>query len=156
MAETRNFEEIYERYYPAVQAYFVRRFDPSESEDLAQQTFMRLWQWFAHGQTVKNEKSLIFSVAKSVLCDRLRKKTALDSFVSLYDLFDVPDMADFMSEIELNVTLCTLTEADKMLIELKKQGLKSREIGNILGLSASAVRTRLQTLRKTIGKLLKG
>lgn len=155
MAETRNFEEIYEAYYPAVQAYFIKRFDPSESEDLTQQTFMRLLAWLPNGQTVKNEKSLIFSIAKSVLCDRLRQKTALDGYVSVYELFDIPDTEDFAAEIELKTTLRTLTEADKMLIDLKNRGLKSREIGDILGISASAVRTRLQTLRKTIEKLLK-
>ena len=155
MAEMRNFDKVYEEYYPAVQAYFVKRFDPSESEDLAQQTFMRLWAWLPHGQTVKNEKSLIFSIAKNVLCDRLRQKTALDGYVSVYELFDIPDTADFAAEIELKATLRTLTEADKMLIELKNRGLKSREIGDILGISASAVRTRLQILRKTIDKLLK-
>lgn len=155
MASTRDFEEIYEAYYPAVQAYFIKRFDPSESEDLAQQTFMRLWAWLPNGQKVKNEKSLIFSIAKSVLCDRLRQKTALDGYVSVYELFDIPDTADFASEIELRATLRTLTEADRMLIDLKNRGLKSREIGDILGISSSAVRTRLQALRKTVDKLLK-
>ena len=155
MASTRDFEEIYEAYYPLVNAYFVKHFDPSESEDLAQQTFMRLWAWLPHGQTVKNEKSLIFSIAKSVLCDRLRQKTALDGYVSVYELFDIPDTADFASEIELKVTLRTLSEADRMLIDLKNRGLKSREIGDILGISASAVRTRFQALRKSVEKLLK-
>lgn len=43
-----------------------------------------------------------------------------------------------------------MTYQDRQLIVMKAQGLNSKEMGKILGISASAVRSRLQALRKKI------
>lgn len=149
-----KFEELYERYFYAVKAYFARRYDPNEAEDLAQQTFIQIWAWLPCGQGIKDEKSLIFTVAKRVLCDRLRRKSAAETEETVCEIFDIPDDTDFTSEIELKLILRTLSDTDRMMIDLKSRGLKSREIGDILGISASAVRTRFQSIRKTIKKLI--
>jgi RNA polymerase sigma factor (sigma-70 family) len=48
-----------------------------------------------------------------------------------------------------------LEDQQKDLLLLKYQGLTSMEIGNILGLSASAVRSRLQKAREALAGFLK-
>lgn len=149
-----RFEELYERYYAAVKAYFVRRYDPNEAEDLAQQTFMQLWAWLPCGHVIKDEKSLVFTIAKRVLCDRLRRKTKAETEEAVCEIFDIPDDTDFTSEIEFKILLRTLAETDRMMIDLKSRGLKSREIGDILGISASAVRTRFQNIKRSVKKLI--
>lgn len=149
-----KFEELYERYFSAVKAYFARRYDQNEAEDLAQQTFLQLWAWLPCSMGIKDEKSLIFTVAKRVLCDRLRRKTSAETGEAVCEMFDIPDDTDFTSEIELKLILRTLSDTDRMMIELKSRGLKSREIGDILGISASAVRTRFQNIKKSVKKLI--
>lgn len=153
--DTKNkFEELYERYFHAVKAYFSYRYDPNEAEDLAQQTFMQLWAWMPCSMGIKDEKSLIFTIAKRVLCDRLRRKTKAETEETVCEIFDIPIDTDFTSEIEFKILLRTLGETDRMMIDLKSRGLKSREIGDILGISASAVRTRFQNIKKSVKKLI--
>ena len=70
----RQFNILYDKFYPPVLSYFRKRISEDEAEDLAQITFMKLWAYLPCVTNIKNEKSLIFSIAKNVYCDRMRQK----------------------------------------------------------------------------------
>lgn len=145
------FNELYEKYYKKVLAYFKKDFDNGEAEDLAQQTFLQLWSWIPNMQFVKNKKAYIFKIAKNVRCDRFRQKALMINTISITDAFEVPEPSVFTDNMDLRISLgAELTYQDRQLIVMKEQGLNSKEMGKILGISASAVRSRLQALRKKI------
>lgn len=145
------FNELYEKYYKKVLAYFKKDFDNGEAEDLAQQTFLQLWSWIPNMQFVKNKKAYIFKIAKNVRCDRFRQKALMINTISITDAFEVPEPSVFTDNMDLRISLgAELTYQDRQLIVMKAQGLNSKEMGKILGISASAVRSRLQALRKKI------
>lgn len=145
------FNELYEKYYKKVLSYFKKEFSADEAEDLTQQTFLQLWGWIANMQFIKNKKAYIFRIAKNVRCDRYRQKSMLLDTLSLADDFEISDNGSFTDSADLRFLLNSITtQQDKQLLMLKGQGYKSSEIGKMLGLSSSAVRTRLQKLREKI------
>lgn len=144
------FSNIYKEYYYPVCKYFVKRFSESEAEDMAQETFMRLWAWAGCGESVRNAKSLVFSVAKSVLCDRLRQRDLLSKSEQIDELIGIQSSDNVELSFELAQILFSLTEEERTIVEMKNMGYKSTEIGEKLGISGSAVRTRLQAVRKKL------
>lgn len=145
------FNELYEKYYKKVLSYFKKEFDADEAEDLTQQTFLQLWSWIANMQFIKNKKAYIFRIAKNVRCDRYRQKAMMIDTLSLENDFEFKDNYNFTDESDLKLSMKGLiTYQDKQLLILTGQGYKSNEIGKMLDLSSSAVRTRLQKLREKI------
>lgn len=144
------FNSLYKEYYQPVCKYFQKRYAESEAEDMAQETFMRLWAWAGCGDSVRNEKSLVFSVAKSVLCDRLRRRDLLAQSEQIDEMLNVQSRDNVELAVEMSNLLCSLSEEERAVIELKNMGYKSAEIGKKLGISASAARTRLQQVRKKL------
>lgn len=145
------FNELYEKYYKKVLSYFKKEFSADEAEDLTQQTFLQLWGWIANMQFIKNKKAYIFRIAKNVRCDRYRQKSMLIDTLSIADDFEISDNGSFTDSADLRFLLNSITtQQDKQLLILTGQGYKSSEIGKMLGLSSSAVRTRLQKLREKI------
>ena len=145
------FNELYEKYYKKVLSYFKKEFSVDEAEDLTQQTFLQLWGWIANMKFIKNKKAYIFRIAKNVRCDRYRQKSMLLDTLSLADDFEISDSESFTDSTDLRFLLNSITtQQDKQLLMLTGQGYKSSEIGKMLGLSSSAVRTRLQKLREKI------
>lgn len=147
---TTDFNRLYREYYQSVCKYFRKRYKEAEAEDLAQETFLRLWAWAGYADSVRNEKALVFSIAKSVLCDRLRRNDAMNQYIQIDELFETPSSQSFEKSFELSQILATLSEEERMVIEMKNMGYKSSEIGKKLGISASAARTRLQQVRNKL------
>lgn len=146
-----QFNSVYERYCKAVKSYFLKRFDADEADDLTQITFMKLWAYLPNQKNIKNEKSLIFSIAKSVLCDRLRQRDIEKNELSEIDLID---KEDFTASVELQILIAHLPQKDRELLELKRIGMSSREIAKIQKTNASTVRSRLQRIKSDLKKLM--
>ncbi len=149
---SEKFNELYKKYYTAVYKYFCRRVDTNDAEELAQQTFMKLWLWLIKLKTIKNEKSFIFTIAKNVLTDYFRLKRISQGNISIEDVFDLCDENDFRKETELNFIINRLSEKEQEIIRLKIEGYNSREIGKILGMFPSTVRSKIEKIRKYLKK----
>ncbi len=143
------FKRIYEKYYKSVVAYFAKRFDKSEAEDLAQTVFMKLWAYLPSLEFIKNEKSLVFKIAKNVLNDRLRK-LQLQKMLEEQNFKENTEAFDDITSVEMQELLSTLGETDREIVTLKAYGWSSREIAKIQGVSPSTVRTRLSELKKKL------
>lgn len=142
-------DELYEKYYSAVYKYFRKKIGENDAEDLTQQTFIKLLTWITTIDKMRSPKSLVFTVAKSVLYDYLRKKQLFNT-VSFDELYKITDNYDFTKEIELTDILNQLSKREKRIVELKSQGYNSNEIGKMLGISGSTVRTHLEKIRNKL------
>lgn len=151
------FESLYAEYGKRIYGYFCRRFDRDTADDLCQQTFLRAWQYiFSYGFSgIKNKKSWLFAIAKNTANDYLR-------YTKLCPLcFADPENSraestyqpDFETSIAITKALEGLSKDERGLLSLAEH-LTSREIGSVLGISASAVRTRLQKSRQKLSGLL--
>ncbi len=145
-----NIQNLYEEYYSALYKYFCKKTNQDDAEDLTQQTFVKLMTYITCIDKIRSPKSLVFTIAKSVLCDYFRTKKLLELSVSFDELYDYADNYDFTNEIESSGFLNKLTKRERQIVELKVQGYNSLEIGKKLGLSGSTVRTYLEKVRKKI------
>ncbi len=150
------FDELWHRYKPKIYAYFRRQFDETTAEDLCQQTFMNAWKHIsAHGNCVHNYKSWLFFVARNVKNDHLRYMQLHKmnfNYENLYDK-DIPVEVNVDESISFQKAFEKLSEEEKQLLSMA-QYLKSREIGSVLGISASAVRNRIQKAKQHLNSAL--
>ena len=150
------FDELWEKYNKKIFAYFRRQFDEDTAEDLCQQTFMNAWRYISlHRGNIRNSKSWLFSVAKNVRNDHLRYVQLHRMNCNYDDLYekDIPVEINIDESISLQKAFEKLSEEEKQLLSMS-QYLKSREIGSVLGISASAVRNRIQKAKQHLNSVL--
>lgn len=134
------FGEIYDKYYKKILRFFKRDFSAEDAEDLAQQTFLRLWAWLPRADSVRSGGALIYSIARTVRADRFRKTAVMLDTLPLYDFVDIPEQADCFNSAEIRFALHSLAGKERELLLMKAQGFTSEEIGRAFGISASAAR----------------
>ena len=144
-----HFNAVYAGSYAAVLRWIRGRVPADLAEELTQQTFMQYWQWLlAAAAFPKSDKSLLLSIARSVCADHYRAIAARAVCVAM------PDREDPITMVEWAQVLGMLGREDQILLAMRRQGYGSKEIGLALGISGSAVRTRLQKVRKLLRKVL--
>ncbi len=148
------FGEIYEKYYKKIFRYFRRDFSFDDAEDLTQQTFLQLWGWLPRADSVRSGGALIYSIARNVRADRYRNTAFMLETAAIYDFVEVPDSSSRIDEVETRLALDVLSVKERELLLMKTRGYTSEEIGKEFGISASAVRTRLQKIRKKLAAKL--
>lgn len=144
------FNEIYDDYYKKIINFFKKDFTNEDAEDLTQQVFMQLWAWIPNNYAIKNKKALIYSIAKNVRNDRIRKNKIILETMIVPEDFDAPDKNDFQSMLDIRLSIEKLKPKEQQLLLLKLYGYNSSEIGDMLDCTASAVRTKLQKIRKKL------
>lgn len=144
------FGEIYDKYYKKIFRFFRRDFSAEDAEDLTQQAFMQLWSWLGNMKTVKNGGALIYKIAKNVRADKFRKTAALLETLPLYDFVEIPAAEHRFDFVETRLFIEKLKPKDRRLSLMRVQGYTSEEIGREFGISASAVRSRLQKIKKRL------
>lgn len=148
------FDELWDKYNKRIYYYFRRQFDEDTAEDLCQQTFMNVWKHICvYGNKVRNNKSWLFTVARNVRNDHLRYVQLHQmnfNYENLYET-DIPMENNMDESIDFQKAFSRLCEEEKQLLSMA-QYLKSREIGSVLGISASAVRNRIQKAKEHLRK----
>lgn len=125
-------------------SFFCKKTNQDDAEDLTQQTFVKLITYISCIDKIRSPKSLIFTVAKSVLSDYYRNRKIFEMAVSFDELYDYADSYDFSKEIESSCYLDRLSKRERTIVELKVDGYNSSEIGKKHGISASTVRTYME------------
>lgn len=151
------FEELWCKYYRNIHWYFRREFDEHTAEDLCQQTYLNAWRYIsvhAHNN-IKQNKAWLFSVARNVKNDHLRYINihSMDfKYENLYET-DITVENNIDESIAIQKAFAKLSEEEKQLLAMAEH-LTSREIGSVLGISASAVRNRIQKAKQNLKKVL--
>lgn len=148
------FDELWGKYNKRIYYYFRRQFDEDTAEDLCQQTFMNAWKYISvYGNNLRNNKSWLFTVARNVKNDHLRYVQLHQmnfNYENLYET-DITVENNMDESIDFQKAFSRLSEEEKQLLSMA-QYLKSREIGSVLGISASAVRNRIQKAKEHLRK----
>lgn len=146
------FDEAYADCFSRVYAYFSLCFGEQAAEELAQQTFIKVWhrmQMLAFNPP-DNWRAWVFRIAVNVKNDYLRQQYRRPFPDPLPQ--DYPAAGEMEEEtlkklcVEEAFSRISLQEKEMLL--LYAGGLSSRELGEILGISASAARSRLAAARK--------
>jgi RNA polymerase sigma-70 factor (ECF subfamily) len=165
MGDVRNWEELFERYSPAVFGYLHRMSDDRHlAEDLTSETFYRAMRALDGFRGDASIKTWLLRIARNLYLNRKRRD---DRSQSLDDLEErgvtaatrEPDPETrFIREEEsekVRRALRDLPDDDRSILLLAAEDeLSCREIAEVLDISLTAVKTRLFRARRRLAGLL--
>lgn len=156
MAEVKDFEQLYSAYWEKVYRLCMGYVnDDALAGDLAQETFILVWENLPGFRGDANIGTWIFRIAsnhclRQLEKDKKRQKTSLP--------FQLPEevMPDRAAEIEMLYRfIAELPETDRIIISLELEEVKQAEIAQILGLSEGNVRVRIYRIKERLTQKFK-
>jgi RNA polymerase sigma-70 factor, ECF subfamily len=147
------FEELFERHYEDVFRYsLVLTNSREDAEDVAAETFARAWKAFGEQREPQGPPlPWLFTIARNIATDRWRRLSRRATHLLPRQDGDVRDRVESLLWLESLVR--ALPPRQREVIALRyHRDLSDREIGRVMGLSESGVRSlvarAIQTLQQ--------
>ena len=150
--QARWFAEQVQPHEPALRGYLRGMLNPTDVDDLVQETYSRLLRAWEHGP-IESSRGLLFTTARNVVRDLFRRRAVAQNFSiaeidcsCVYD--DAPGVAEIVSrrqEVDLlEAAIRSLPARCRAILILRKfENLSHREIANNLGISQHTVEAQL-------------
>ena len=173
MKETNNktekvFMESYEEFSDAIFRYALFQTSNKETAlDIAQDTFIKTWQYLQKGAEVENIKAFLYRVAKNLIIDHRRKKksSSLDQILEAgVDFTEEENVLeekekDFEKAQDKERVLKAIEKIDEKYKEILLmryiEEMSIKEIGDILDKSQNHVSVMIHRGVEKLKKLLK-
>lgn len=165
----KAFRILYERYSPMLYRFIldVTR-DRLRSDEIVQETFVKIWLHRERIDTTKSFKSFIFKIAKNIIVDEFRKKMRNPIVEDFHEHQNNQDIAESFTDQQIDLqefhdalqqAKAKLTPRQREIFEMsKEQGLSAKEIAAQLNILEQSVYNQLsltiQQLKKDIKKTL--
>ena len=155
--EEKAFDELWQRYMPAIQNFFYRRTGGNAymTEDLTQDVFMQLWNASAQYQTTQKFRPWLFTIAFNLLRNTYRD---ID-YQAIYAAEVLANTEEAQEECTtsqidnealfeaLNNEISQLSEPEQLLFDLRfTDELSIKEIAAIISIPEGTIKSRLHTL----------
>lgn len=139
--EPFRFDEIYRSHSHWLIRFLRRRFGRQEAEDLAQETYLRL---FASKADLHNPRAFLAKVALNAARDQIRRRAVRPILVSA-DATDPASVAASQSETVLlkQAVLALPPRLQEVFVLSRFAGLTYEEIANRLGIAVKTVEGRM-------------
>ena len=146
---------LFEQLRPPVLRYLVSfRISAPDAEEIAQEVFLALFQHLRQGKSRANLQGWVFRVAHNqALKHRTRSRRHSEHFSYLPPFAEAPDDLTPGPDVRLEViqkqqrllaVVRALPEQDQCCLSLRAEGLRYRDIAEILGMSLGAVANSLE------------
>lgn len=153
-----TFELVYRIYFKDVYR-FVKHYvmSNSDSDDIVQDTFYKLWDHSAQIPTTVDIKAYLFAIAKNLCLNNLRHKKIVDNSnlklieSIIYSQSESNDSYDILFQ-KLTNCINQLPENQKKVINLKFIGYDYELISQILNIPKGSVHTNIKRAYKYIRK----
>ena len=130
------------------------------AEDLVQDTFMRFWDQVAKGVKIKNEKALLFKIARNLIIDYYRKKKTDSLDVLQGEGFEPSEdgQVNIVNEAEKNIAINIINELDEkyrdvVYLRLVEE-MSFKEISKTLGITANNATVNFHRGKDKLEKLI--
>ena len=159
MKPDEHFMKCYEEHSDAVFRFCMLRVSNRDiALDISQDVFMRFWDKLVEGENIRNERALLFTIARNLVIDQYRKHTT-DSLDALKETgFDPDTEPDSELRSEFNEAVASIENLDAscrdVLLLRYMEGLPPREIASIIGESVNNVSVRINRCMKKLRTLL--
>ena len=148
-----TFEEIYEVYWPKVYRQCMGYMnDPDAAKDIAQETFIKVWQ---HLPNFRNESSIgtwIFRISVNSCLRQIGKDSKMPKSELPNEIFEEILVNDEPKVDFLYKCISELPEVERIIISLELEELKQKDIAKIVGLSESNVRVKIHRIKEKLTK----
>jgi RNA polymerase sigma-70 factor (ECF subfamily) len=158
----REFEEVFDLYYTQVRNFLYYKTSKAElSEDVAQDAFVKLWE--TRNKIDKSSlKAYLFTIANNLMINKLKREQLKFKFLNYTEQRDENVTPQYLMEMKefdqkLQDVLAKIPDGAREVFLMNRiDGLKYREIAEMLELSMKAVEKRmsraLAILREEIGR----
>jgi RNA polymerase sigma factor (sigma-70 family) len=165
-----RFEATYRKCYARVYRYFrTNRIADAEAQDLAQDTFKRLYERM---DQIRNDDPWPFlaTIAKTILLNRVRARLTQKRSATMIEIDDPElvfaepaapaelDYADRQAkealQARVRAAVKSLPPGQRESLRLRIEGLQYNEITKILGISMDAVKSRLRDAKRYLREQL--
>lgn len=154
------FGELIGRHLGAVAGFSYRMVgNAAEADDIAQETFLRLWRHRAVWEPRAQLRTWLFRVARNLCVDRFRRREVVtDEFPELVDERRSASGAVQLRQVERIVAdaLAALPERQRAAIGLVYyEGLSNIEAADVLAVSVEAIESLLARARRNLRESLR-
>jgi RNA polymerase sigma-70 factor (family 1) len=145
----REFEEVFDLYYKQVRNFLYYKTSQSElSEDVAQDAFVKLWE--TREKIDKSSlKAYVFTIANNLMINKLKREQLKFKFLNYTEQRSDNETPQYLLEMQefdekLQKVLAKIPDGAREVFLMNRiEGLKYREIAEMLGLSMKAVEKRM-------------
>ncbi|CAM2879483.1 RNA polymerase subunit sigma-24 [Chryseobacterium flavum] len=150
------FEEIYELYWQRIFRLCMGYVnDPELAQDLAQETFIIVWQQLSKFRNESSIGTWIFRIASNNCLRQIEKEkkfTKTDLPINLEE----KKQESMEPQIQLLYQFISeLPETDRIIISLELEEVKQAEIAHIVGLSESNIRVKIYRIKEKLTQKFK-
>lgn len=142
---------LYDRWYMSLVRYAIRTTENYEvAEDLAQDTFIELYQALRAGKNIEHPKAWTLCVLRRAVSRQMKDRTHFEQLEEGQVAGEPPkDMSGFFELDEIRTLLSVLSPREEEVLLLRLEAMKYKEIADQLGISMNSVNTLLaRALRK--------
>ncbi len=149
-------ERLIKKYYSSIYQYcFLHIRDSSYAEDMTQETFMRFFEALKTYREYGKTKSYLYCIAGNIVKNYYAKKKE----VLLDEIPEIPE--NTMTDIEIRMDIeyavdCLPDKLKETAILFFFQGLKQKEIAEVLNIKLSLVKYRISKVKKILAEYLEG
>ena len=145
----KEFEEVFDLYYKQVRNFLYYKTSKAElSEDVAQDAFVKLWE--TREKIDKSSlKAYVFTIANNLMINKLKREQLKFKFLNYTEQRNDNVTPEYLIEMQefdqkLQAVLAKIPEGAREVFLMNRiDGLKYREIAEMLGLSMKAVEKRM-------------
>lgn len=151
-----NFEQIYNAYWDKVfrlcRGYFN---DHALAQDLAQDVFVRVWQYLPTFKGKSDIGTWIFRIATNVCLRQSQRQKSISQTDIPLGMFASESAEKSIQVQALYKAISELSEIDRLIISLYLEEMKQSEISQIIGISEINVRVRIHRIKTILAKKMK-
>jgi len=137
--------------------FFARQGASTREDDLAQETFVRLWKYRAQYKPTAKFTTFLYTIARHVALDDWRRQSRFSAFRSRYAR-ETPSETDgglprLRKDLDIQEALALLSPAHRETLVLAVcQGLPYEEVAAILRIPVGTVKSRIFNALATLEK----
>jgi len=163
--EEAAFRHVMDRYFPIITHFALRIVrDRAAAEDIAEETFIKLWQTRERTGNFQSIKAFLFIAAKNACINELRSEKSMarrhEGFAAnAIGEEDAIDREIIRSEVqaEIHRAACELPEKMGRVFRLGfVEGMPNREIAKVLGVSVNTVKAQKARAVELLKEKLQG
>ena len=151
-----SFEHLYKTYWDKVFRLCLGYFDDyALAQDLAQDVFVRVWQYLPSFKGESSVGTWIFRIATNI-CLRQAERQKSISYTIVPSGESSGESEDNSLQVQaLYKAIAELPEIDRLIISLYLEELKQSEIAQITGVLEVNVRVRIHRIKSILAKKLR-
>jgi RNA polymerase sigma-70 factor (ECF subfamily) len=151
-----DFEEIYKTYWQRIFRLCMGYVNDHDwAKDIAQETFITVWQKLPDFRNESSIGTWIFRIASNHCLRQIEKQKRMAKSDLPPELEDIPSMNNEPKFNFLYQCIAELPEIDRLIISLELEDIKQAEIASIVGISEANVRVKIHRIKEKLTQKFK-